>query len=175
MSLFFRKKKNIPTAPRPQSAAGRTFAFLIVGVMSIAAISLAVRQHVPVQGEVTIGNDTKVRVTVASTEPTRARGLSGRRNLAADEGMLFIFDAPDKYHFWMKEMRFSIDVLWIANGSIVDITTDLPIPTPGEQFPLFGPKVPVDRALEVPAGFARAHGLKLGMPVQYVDSRGRVR
>ncbi len=170
MRLFF-KKKNLEELKK-KSSRGFSYkiALVIVVMMAIAAIVLAVRQRVPVVGYVRIDDTITVRVTVASSEPARERGLSGRRSLAADEGMLFIFDASDTYHFWMKEMRFPIDVVWIMNGAIADITTDLPVPVAGEEFPTFAPKVPIDRVLEVPAGFARAHGLKLGMSVRYVDN-----
>src|SRR3989344_9080436 len=63
-----------------------------------------------------------VRVDVADTPEKRAIGLSDREGLAPDEGMLFIFPEDGIYAFWMKDMRFSIDILWISHeGFIVDM------------------------------------------------------
>ncbi len=176
----------MPQAPAPQAGAtqkekkglgGRGLVALIfaVGFVTLAGY-LAWRQGVFASGYVTIGDDINVRVSVAATEATRERGLSGRESLKADEGMLFVFGGTDTYAFWMKDMRFPIDILWIRNGQLVDITTDAAIPVAGQELPLYFPRVPVDHVLEVSAGFARAHGLRTGMPVAiHVDKADEVR
>lgn len=140
--------------------AGAAFAFVVV-----ASLVLTTLQSRFKTGYVTIGDDLRVNVDVAATEPTRERGLSGRPGLAPDEGMYFVFQQPDKYGFWMKEMRFPIDIIWISNGQIADITTNLPVPGPDGTLPTFAPRVPIDRVLEVNAGYAEAHGLRIGLPI----------
>lgn len=143
---------------------------LVLGVcfaiIMVVAVVLTVTQARFKQGKVRIGDNLDVRVWVAATEATHEKGLSGKAGLAADQGMYFIFDHPDQYVFWMKDMRFPIDIIWISKGTIADITTDLPAPTAGQvELPTYGPRVPVDRVLEVQAGFAKAHGLRIGLPV----------
>ncbi len=152
---------------KPTVGIVHAIAVAIVVTMLVAAVVLGIRQRIDAHGFVIIGDGIRVQTTVAKSVVARNRGLSGKSGLAPDEGMLFIFDAPAVYRFWMKEMRFPIDIIWLANGHIVDITTDLPVPIAGEELPVFSPKVAVDRVLEVPAGFVQAHGLKLDMPVEY--------
>ncbi len=153
---------------------------LIAGVGLAVAVATSVglawyQARFP-SGYVQIGDGLRVAVTVAATPATREKGLSGREGLGPDEGMLFIFEKLDTYAFWMKDMRFPIDILWIRDGAIADITTDVPQPVPGQELPLYFPKIPVDRVLEVRAGYARAHGLRIGMPVTaHVDKGNGVR
>ncbi len=101
-----------------------------------------------------------IYVSVADTEETRRQGLSGHPGLAADEGMLFVFPKDGEYAFWMKDMRFSIDILWLSsNGSIVYMAQNVSPDTYPHDF------VPAKSAryvLELPAGYAVAHGIVLG-------------
>jgi hypothetical protein len=55
----------------------------------------------------------KFSVDVADTYLTLHQGLSGRKSLASNEGMFFVFDKPDTYGFWMKDMNFPIDIIWM--------------------------------------------------------------
>lgn len=119
------------------------------------------------RGTVLIDDRIPVRVEVAATPLAREHGLSGHAPLAADEGMLFIFDQEIKPGFWMKEMLFPLDFLWLRDGVIVDISTDVPAPAPGEAPATVFPREAVDQVLEVPAGFAARNGLKLGLTATY--------
>ena len=138
---------------------------IILVAMPVVALWLWFKPHTT-PAEVVIDGRIRVRVEVADTMLAQERGLSGHAPLAADEGMVFLFDRPEKYAFWMKDMTFPIDIIWIMDGAIADITPDVPVPTPGVSLPTFAPKVPVDTVLEVNAGFARQHGLRIGLPVQ---------
>lgn len=95
-------------------------------------------------------NDFLLRVEIADIEEKRMMGLSGRQNLAENEGMLFVFEEPDFYSFWMKDMNFPIDIVWIGQDlKIADITENV---SP-ETFPnVFGPKAKIKYVLEVNAG-----------------------
>ena len=106
-----------------------------------------------------------VRVHIAATNEAREKGLSGSAPLAPDEGMLFFFEYPGKMAFWMKDMRFSIDIIWISSEwIIVDITHDLA----PETYPrTVSPRTDAQYVLEVPSGFAKAHQLKIGQSVQF--------
>lgn len=105
-----------------------------------------------------------VRVTIADTEAKREQGLSGRQGLAPHEGMLFIFQKDDRYAFWMKDMLFSIDILWLsADGTVVYIA---PSVSPDTYPQAFVSSTPARYVLELPAGYAAAHGVKLGDKVQ---------
>ncbi len=101
-----------------------------------------------------------VRVSIADSGEERMQGLSGRAGLAPDEGMLFIFEKEGKYSFWMKDMRFSIDIVWISNaGEIVDIHEAVP----PESYPTtFTAREPARYVLELPAGWAKTYNAKIG-------------
>ncbi len=153
-----------------------TVALLVVVVLVISVIFLRYQQNNFGYGEVTIDNDIVVSVDVAASDHTRAKGLSGRESLAMNEGVLFLFANPGKHVFWMKGMYFPIDVIWLRDSEIVDLTLYMEPSAPGEQIPTFAPLVKADAVLEVPAGFAAQHGLKLGLPVEYrIDRRGGLR
>lgn len=107
------------------------------------------------------------RAEVVRTPASRERGLGGRRSLGANEGMLFVFDTLDYQTIWMAGMRFSIDVLWISDGRVVDVRERLPVPKSGETYlPLFNPREKALLVLEVPAGTAAGRGFKAGDPVE---------
>jgi hypothetical protein len=102
---------------------------------------------------------TTLRVEVADDALERSRGLSGRASLQSNTGMLFLFEEPQLVSFWMKDMRFALDFLWIRDGVVVDITEHVPAPT-GDDLPTYAPNQPVDMVLEVNAGWVEAHGSK---------------
>jgi len=103
----------------------------------------------------------RVAVDVADTPAKKALGLGGRDGLAPDTGMVFPYARPDYHAFWMKGMNFDIDILWIRDGRIVDIRHRVPYPRDG-RLPSYSPKAPADLVLEVDAGYARAHGWRIG-------------
>jgi len=151
-------------------------ALVVLAVMFISVPLLRYQQSKFGAGEVVIDQNIVVQVDVAASDKTRAKGLSGRESLAMDEGVLFLFANPGKYVFWMKDMNFSIDAIWLRDGEIVDLTTNIEPTLAGEDIPTFAPLVLADAVLEVPAGFSQQHGLKLGLPVEYrIDRRGALR
>lgn len=113
---------------------------------------------------ITVDNET-VYVYVADTEAKRELGLSGRKYLPADQGMLFIFPVEGKPSFWMKDMHFPIDILWLANdGSVIHIEENV---SPNSYPQQFAPESGLARyVLELPAGYSEAHGLDIGSKVE---------
>lgn len=99
-------------------------------------------------------------VDLATTPAEREQGLSGRKSLAENEGMLFVFPQDGAYKFWMKEMNFPLDIIWLSvDGTVVYIEPGL---APSTYPNSYGPTGPARYVLEVNAGFAAAHGLKVG-------------
>lgn len=148
---------------------GRTSAlfFAVLAIMLVAAFVLSLQQGGFDKGSVRIGSDILLSVDVADTTQTLERGLSGRTSLGDDEGMLFLFGEKQRYSFWMKEMRIPIDILWIDEGMIVDVSADVPVPGPDGFLATYRPSVPVDTVLEVPAGFVALHEIGIGTVVAY--------
>lgn len=79
--------------------------------------------------------DRPFSVEIAANAAERTRGLSGRNGLCHECAMLFLFDAPGVYGFWMKDMRFAIDIAWIRDGRIIHIERRVPPDFPGVLYP----------------------------------------
>jgi uncharacterized membrane protein (UPF0127 family) len=101
--------------------------------------------------------DLEIPVSVADTSEEQEQGLSGTLFLPPNTGKLFVFNTDDRYGFWMKDMRYPIDIIWIDKDMrIVDITHDIA----SDSYPkIFYPSVPVRYVLEVNAGFSTVHQL----------------
>jgi len=110
-------------------------------------------------------NDTSIKVEVADTPETRVQGLSGKKRLVDNTGMLFVFDSPARYGFWMKDMNFAIDIVWIDEKfHIIGIEREV---SP-ETFPqIFYPPQAVKYVLELPAGAANRYHIGIGAVVQF--------
>ncbi len=106
-----------------------------------------------------IGNST-VSLEIADTTETRIKGLSGRDRLDDSHGLLFVFEKPDFYGIWMKEMKFAIDIVWLdENLSVVDFKKSVA----PETFPeVFYPVSPALYVLELNAGFLDENSVKIG-------------
>lgn len=92
------------------------------------------------------------------------RGLSGRSAVSAD-GLLFVMPERSIPRFWMKAMLFDLDIVWIDDSTIVDITTNVPAPdpkTPLSDLPVYSPTQPVTRVLEIPSGQVQQYNLQVG-------------
>jgi uncharacterized protein len=109
---------------------------------------------------------TRVDVEVARSDEERERGLMFRDTLAEQEGMLFPFDVPHRYGFWMKDVRIALDIIWLdAAGRIVCMEANAQ-PCAGESCPMYWPERKASFVLEVAGGFAERHGVAQGDTVQ---------
>lgn len=116
-----------------------------------------------------------IKVELALTPVERAQGLSGRNELKENEGMLFIFDKPGRYPFWMKDMNFPIDIIWLApseggdlEAKVIYIKKDArPESYPNTYGP--GPDQDTKYVLEVVSGFAEKNNLKAGDRVKFTN------
>ena len=109
---------------------------------------------------ITIKNQ-RVELLLARTREEQSKGLGGRDSLAWDHGMLFQYPAPGFPGFWMKDMRFDIDIVWIRDNRIVDISHRVKH-SPVGPGPTIQPRELTDTVLEVPAGYAQSHGWRAG-------------
>jgi len=103
---------------------------------------------------------------VADTPERKQRGLSGRRVLPDGEGMLFPYASADLHGFWMPDMHFDIDILWIRGGRIVHVE---PRVSKDEPLRVRRPSEPADLVLELPAGTAERRGFRVGDAVSVGD------
>ena len=138
---------------------------IVMAVVIVAAIGLRVKQYLderrPVMADVTI-NGHVFHAEVANTPAKQELGLGQRDTLAPDAAMYFPMGGPQRWIFWMKDMRFPIDIIWISEGKVVDVTHDAPVPTPGQDLATYSPSDPADAVLEINAGLAGADGIVPG-------------
>ncbi len=135
-------------------------------VFTLSFVGLRLSQERLGKGEVRLG-EARVQVEIAASIPTQRRGLSKRASLPDGTGMVFLFPTPARQAIWMKDMRFAIDIVWARSGKIVDIAPNVPPPaTPDEPLQTYLPRLESDMVIELPAGFATEHGLKIGDPVE---------
>lgn len=108
--------------------------------------------------------DAQLVLEHAASPLARARGLSYRDELPEGRGMLFTFGRPQRHSFWMKGMRFPIDIVWLREGVVVDVTPDVQPQGDASIMDLrtYVPEVPADEVVELPAGYAAARGIGKG-------------
>lgn len=113
-----------------------------------------------------IGNET-IEAEVADTSQLRSRGLGYRDGLRDGTGMLFVYDNAAEHSFWMKGMRFCLDIIWIEDAQIRGAAESVcPVEgVPDADLPRYRAPEPVRFVLEVPAGWMQVHGFGIGEPV----------
>ncbi|MDR2431599.1 MAG: DUF192 domain-containing protein [Candidatus Margulisbacteria bacterium] len=113
----------------------------------------------------TLGGQKLILETAVSAAAA-AQGLSGRASIPAD-GMLFVFPQAEIRYFWMKEMRFPLDIIWLKDQTIIGITYSASVPPEQErEFPraFYSIAEPSDMVIEVEAG--RAVSFSRGMKLE---------
>lgn len=109
-------------------------------------------------------------VEVASTAIQRERGLMFRKNLAKNEGMLFVFNKEAIYPFWMKNTLIPLDIIWIKDNKIVSISENNQ-PCKDLICDQILPSAIADHALEINAGSCERLGIELGQNVEIILNR----
>ncbi len=134
--------------------------FLFVVGMTAVLIGLFFSIATMSQNEMTplsIGGQ-ELQVEIANSSQKRSRGLCCRDSLAEDQGMLFVYDKPGDYRFWMKDTRIPLDMFWVnSSKQIVHIERDV---QPSSYPKAYGTKEPAQYVLETNAGFAQKYNIK---------------
>ena len=151
------------------SAAKQFAIFLVVAVIAVVGYGYFMQSQRTAPdlsdhaGQTITVAGVPVRAEVVSTEASRQQGLSGRDALAPNTGMLFVFESDGRWGFWMKDMKFGIDIVWVAaDGTVVTIAKDVsPDTYPSVLYPTGSARYVV----ELPAGFADAHNLAEGQKI----------
>ncbi len=148
-----------------------TVALILTGcafIISLVYKPLAIPSLVESEGSARIHTvelrERTVRIDIADTPEKREIGLSSREKLAQGEGMLFVFPEDGLHAFWMKDMRFSIDILWISRAGVV---VDLRQKVSPETYPAtFVPREEARYVLELPSGWVEEYTVAIGDIVQ---------
>ncbi len=115
-------------ATRAQVLIPITIAAIIVGIAGIYSMPSDVKlEYVEFpRGTVKIDN-VVLEVQIADTDPLRTRGLMFQEELPLDQGMLFVFEGEERRSIWMRNMQFSLDILWLdIEGNVLHIEKNIP-------------------------------------------------
>ncbi len=167
-----------PTPVATPTAAAATEAPIPTAVVTappkpIATAPLPTPKPVELGPAVVIG-DVVLPVELAITREEQRQGLSDRPSLAPGTGMLFVFESDDRRQFWMKNMHFPLDMVWIGSDCAVgEISGDVPPPPPGtddSDVVRVSPEQEAQYVLEINGGEAAALGLAANDTVSFVGS-----
>lgn len=116
--------------------------------------------------KVTLNNQT-FNVAVARTDEEKQIGLSKKTALDENSGMLFVFDNPDFHSFWMKEMKFPIDIIFINGDKVVTVFGQVNPPSSlNSELVLYQPEEKSDKVLELNAGTSKKYNIKKGTVIK---------
>jgi len=113
-------------------------------------------------------NSQECDLDIEDTDEERMKGLSDRDNLNEDAGMLFVFEKKDRYSFWMKNVKFPLDIIFIDDNKIVDMYKNVPAQADKDtaSLPLYTSKAPANYVLEIKGGLADEYEFKIGDTVE---------
>lgn len=144
--------------------------FLVLAFgMVFAQNYLKTKSFFPLKENPTITiNDHSFQVSVADSQKEKEIGLSETKSLPKNQGMIFLFEKPGFYSFWMKNMKMAIDIIYINDQKIVTIQDNVEPPkNPIESPIIYTSTEPSDKVLEIQAGLSRAYNFKKGDKVKY--------
>lgn len=116
--------------------------------------------------EYTLIGHKKVTLEIAADNDSRATGLMHRTSMPENHGMIFIFDNPDFVNFWMKNVKISLDMIFISDSKIVKIYKNTLI-CKAEPCRLYSSNVVVDSVIELNGGFCEKNNIKEGDSIQF--------
>jgi len=146
---------------------------LTIGILTVIVILLGVFVFINVSGSslssffsrsahATIKGHT-FTLLQAKSEKDKQIGLSGRKSIQDNQGMIFLFDKADYYGFWMKNMQFPIDIVFLRDKKIVSVFSNVPNPkSPTDQLPIYTPAQPSDTVIELKAGVTTKDNFQTG-------------
>lgn len=133
---------------------------LVIAVLA-ALLSMMMTRKDWNHGRVAVINRQEIKIEMASTPEQQYQGLSGRKEICADCGMLFDFSESGPKTFVMRNMRFPLDIVFIDNGVIKNIAANLE-PEGGAPKNFYKSAGAADQVLEVNGGYCAKYDIKPG-------------
>lgn len=160
-------KAKIKSAPKRFIAYCLSFIVLLI-ILGFVRFNIAQNKsetEPPVQSVTCLSiRDECFMLEVADSDRERIKGLSDRQKLDENKGMLFVFDKPEEQCFWMKDVRFNLDIIWLnEEKKIIKIKENVPPDTYPSSFCATDTKY----VLEFNRGFVSKYGLKSGSELQF--------
>ncbi len=142
---------------------------IILALLALSFGCLSKAHDVNYSHKLQVGKQ-KLMAEIVQTPEAMQQGLSERTSMQDNEGMLFDLGSTKKIPaFWMKDMKFNLGLIWIAEGKIIGITSNVPAPTGSGQLPTYRPPAPVNQVLEVNAGWTEKNDIKVGDEIKLND------
>lgn len=113
-------------------------------------------------------NKKKVYLEVADNDYKRTKGLMNHSELNYQQGMLFIFDDINQVYFWMKNVNYPLDMVFLKNNQIVNIYSGVPT-CKNQVCPLYPSVYPVNKVIELKSGFCKKYNVKIGQKVVFAQ------
>lgn len=154
------------TLPEPKSKSPKLGTTLGVWLVIAASIVTLVLFAARPAHTVTLRAGTHdYNLSIATTAAEQAKGLGDRTSLPVDEGMLFEFNDQATRCFWMKDMHFSLDIIWLSSAKkVVHIQ---PSASPATYPATFCPSQPAQYVIELNAGQAKAADIHTGQTLDF--------
>ncbi len=135
----------------------------------VASSPMNTGQMLPISAQAEMAGQ-RISLEVARTLQEQATGLMYRTSLADDRGMLFSFDPPQPVNFWMKNVKISLDMVFLRDGEVIEIAANVP-PCTTSPCPTYGPQSLIDQVIELRGGRAAELGLKVGdkVSIKFLD------
>jgi len=112
-------------------------------------------------------NNTSLKVEIADTIEEAKKGLSGRQSLCNSCGMLFEYPNYQIMNYWMNDMNFPLDIIWIRDNTIVGINENISVLDEKGNINKVKSPLEVNRVLEVNSGYITQNRLKIGDIVEW--------
>lgn len=138
------------------------YIFLIIAIIIAAVLKSGNITPNPNSSPSITINNKKINLILAKTQSEKEIGLSNKQNLDKDTGMLFIFAKKDYPSFWMRNMKFPIDIIFIDDNKIVDMYQNAQPAKNETNAPVYKPKNKANYVLEMNANTARENNFKIG-------------
>lgn len=141
---------------------------LLIGsvVVIILAVTIAFMiGHFQPTTELKLGSGV-FTTRLARDETSRQLGLSGAESLKPTEGLLLVFDTDDTWGIWMKDMKISIDIVWLDSNKNVVYTVKNAAPELSTS-KIFKPKDPARYVVELSAGSVEQFDIKAGDKAEF--------
>jgi uncharacterized protein len=141
--------------------------WILIILTVISLVLLVMQQSKYIGKKYALIKGQMLELDVANSPETRQKGLGGRASMPTNRGMLFIFDYPEKWEFWMGDMKFALDFIWVQDNEVADITENVLPPHMTNDTPVFlRPATAVQYVIETNSGWVKNHGITIGDEVE---------
>ena len=139
---------------------------VVMAIVVFVGVYVWSQNHVNFESvKILLPDHTELTLEIAESAPQLSKGLSGRASLDQNHGIIFLFEESAQHRFWMKEMEFPLDFIWLEGESIVELRANVGDPLTVGKILDVVPDAPFNRVIEVNAGTIKKHHLTIGQTI----------